>query len=275
MRGQVVIITGASAGIGHATALAFARQGARLVLAARRRDRLAALASQLANAGAKVIYHDFDITQEDGRRRLVTKALEEFGRIDVLINNAGFGYRSPVEVTPISEIRANFETNVFAPIALTQLVIPVMRKQRQGCVVNVSSVAGKIARPLSSIYDATKHAIEAFSDGLRGELAPFGIRLLVVEPGFVETEFTDVATRASLQYYENQTEYQSLLESLRVREARLRRFAASPDEIAQLIVKAVCDRSSRMRYVAPRFALLSLTLKRFLPERLFQRLIGV
>lgn len=108
--------------------------------------------------------------------------LKKFGRIDGLVNNAGYATRGPLEIVPVEAIRKNFETNVFALIALTQLVVPVMRAQGSGCIVNIGSVAGRIARPLSSIYDATKHALEAITDGLRGELQPFGIRVALIQP---------------------------------------------------------------------------------------------
>jgi short-subunit dehydrogenase len=139
----------------------------------------------------------------------------------------------------------------------------------------MSSVAGKIARPLSSIYDATKHALEAVSDGLRGELKRFGIRVLVIEPGFVQTEFTDIAKSISLQHYASYPEYQTLLDAHIARDERWRQFAATADDVADTIVWAVQSNDSKLRHVMPGFARLVLMLKRVLPERLFHRLIDV
>ena len=184
---QVVIVTGASAGIGEATARRLARGGAKVVITARRQDRLDALAREIDPTGANVLALAGDVTSDADRRKWVEATLAKFGRIDGLVNNAGYGTRGPVEMVPVDLVRKNYETNVFSLIALTQLVIPAMRAQGGGCIVNIGSVAGRIARPLSSIYDSTKHALEAVTDGLRGELKPFGIRVSLVRPGFITT----------------------------------------------------------------------------------------
>ena len=193
---QVVIITGASSGIGEATARRLVRGGARVVIAARRAERLDTLARDLDPTGSRVLVVAGDVTSDADRRKLVEAALKKFGRIDALVNNAGYGTRGPVEIVPIEAIRKNFETNVFSLLALTQLVLPAMRERGSGCIVNIGSVAGRIARPLSSIYDATKHALEALTDGLRGELKPFGVRVTLIRPGFIVTEFIDAASKA-------------------------------------------------------------------------------
>ena len=161
-------MTGASAGIGEATARWLAREGARVVMAARRLDRLDQIKREIEAAGGVAHPIAADITNEDDRRRLIGETVEKFGRIDALVNNAGYGQRGPIEIVPVENIRQNFETNLFSLIALTQLVIPVMREQGSGRIINISSVAGRIARPLSSVYDATKHALEAISDGIEG-----------------------------------------------------------------------------------------------------------
>jgi short-subunit dehydrogenase len=206
LHGQVIIVTGASAGIGEATARRLFVKGANVVLAARRQQRLELLKQELesnplaieVNGGRqRVLAVPTDITQQEDRKRLVTETIKTYGRVDGLINNAGFGQRGPVELVPIEKIRENFETNLFSLIALTQQVIPIMREQRRGRIVNVGSVAGKIARPFSSIYDATKHALEAINDGLRGEMSLFGVQVVLIEPGYILTEFLQVASQVS------------------------------------------------------------------------------
>src|SRR5258705_6660998 len=187
--GQIVIVTGASAGIGEAASRRLAVEGATVVMTARRAERLEALKQEIESVGGRALAVVGDVTSAEDRERLVQETMRGFGRIDGLVNNAGYGQRGPIELVPGEGIRQNFETNLFSFIALTQLVIPIMRAQQSGRIVNVSSVAGRIARPLSSVYDATKHALEAISDGMRGELAPFGIKVIVVEPGFIITEF--------------------------------------------------------------------------------------
>ena len=195
--GQVVIVTGASAGIGEATARMLATGGASVVLVARRQERLDQLKKEIEQTGAPALAIAADVTSPEDRERIVQSTMSRFGRIDGLVNNAGYGQRGPIEMVPIEAIRRNFETNLFSLIALTQLVIPIMRNQGGGRIVNVSSVAGRIARPLSSVYDSTKHALEAISDGLRGELAPFGIKVIIIEPGFITTEFLGIANEVS------------------------------------------------------------------------------
>ena len=267
--GQVVIITGASSGIGEATARRLARLGARVVLVARRFDRLARIKNEIEAEGHSAIAFSCDITSPEDRERLVRETLAIAGRIDALVNNAGYGQRGPIEAVPIEDIRRNFETNLFSLIALTQIVIPVMRKQRSGRIVNVSSVAGRIARPLSSVYDATKHALEAISDGLRGELAPFGIRVVVIEPGFIKTEFLQVADEVSQPVIEQDGPYAQFYAGFKRGYSRLRRLAGHPDDIAELVARALILNRPRLRYAAPRHARIFLALKRFLPERLF------
>jgi short-subunit dehydrogenase len=170
-------------------------------------------------------------------------------------------------------MRRNFETNLFSLIALTQLVIPIMRKQGGGRIVNVGSVAGRIARPFSSVYDATKHALEAVTDGLRGELLPFGIRVSLVQPGFILTEFLDVASRISQPVIEQSGPYRPYLQGFAGMSAKARRIAGQPDDIAQLVLSALTDKRPRFRYAGPLHAKFFLMMKRFLPERLFEEVV--
>ncbi len=273
LAGQVVLITGASSGIGEATARRLARAGARLVLFARREDRLAALARSLAPAGPPLLAVTGDITVEADRRRLVDAALEKFGRIDALVNNAGYGTRGPLELVPVELLRRNFETNVFSLVALTQLVLPHLRAQRSGCIVNIGSVAGRIARPLSSVYDSTKHALEALTDGLRGELQPFGVRVTLIRPGFILTEFADTAHRASEPILENAGPYAPYLGGFRAGYQKLHRIAGVPDDIAQLVARALASDCPAPRYAAPLHAKIFLGLRWLLPARLFAWLV--
>lgn len=270
---QVVIVTGASAGIGDATARWLAREGASVVLAARRRERLDALKREIEAAGGRALAVVADITSAADRERLVSETQKAFGRIDALVNNAGFGHRGPVELVPVEAIRQNFETNLFSLIALTQLVIPIMRQQRRGRIVNVGSVAGRIARPFSSIYDATKHALEAISDGLRGELAPFGIKVILIEPGFIVTEFGQVANEVSRSVIEQPGPYAPFFADSSRGYERVKRIAGRPDDIAELIARALSAKRPRARYAAPGHAHLALALKRLLPDQWFNGMI--
>jgi len=267
LAGQVIIITGASSGIGEAAARRLGRGGARLVLAARRADRLTALAQELDPAGTNVLAVAGDITSGADRRELVEAARRKFGRIDALVNNAGYGTRGPVEIAPVDLIRKNFETNIFSLIALTQLVLPEMRERGSGCVVNIGSVAGRIARPLSSIYDSTKHALEALTDGLRGELKPFGVRVTLIRPGFILTEFVEAANAASTAVIENAGPYAPFYKGYSSNTATMRRIAGGPDDIARLVERALTSDNPPPRYSGPFHAKVFLFLKWLLPDR--------
>ena len=266
--GTVAIVTGASSGIGRAAAAALAANGLVVVIAARRLDRLEELSAEIAAAGGRAVVVRADVTSDADRQRLCGEALRITGRIDVLVNNAGYGQRGPIESVPIDEVRNNFESNVFGPIALAQLAIGHMRAAGSGRIINVSSVAGRIARPFSSVYDATKHAIEAFSDGMRAELAPFGIHVIAIEPGFIHTEFTEVAEGHAVMT----SPYEPYYAAFRRGEARQRRLAGTATEIAELIVEAARSPHPRARYAAPRVARIALLLKRLLPDAMFERL---
>ncbi len=267
LAGQVVIITGASAGIGEETARRLVRGGAKVVITARRPDRLDALALELDATGANVLAVPGDITSDADRRKLVAAALAKFGRIDGLVNNAGYGTRGPVEIVPVDLIRKNYETNIFSLIALTQLVVPAMRERGSGCIVNIGSVAGKIARPLSSIYDSTKHALEALTDGLRGELKPFGVRVTLIRPGFIATEFVEAANTVSADVVANAGPYAAYYKGYGESTKTMRRIAGVPDDIARLVERALTSDNPAPRYSGPFHAKIMLLLKWILPDR--------
>lgn len=278
LNNQVVIITGASAGIGEATARLLASHSARVVLVARREDRLLSLKKELderqpSSSPSRVLAVRADITVDEDRQRLVAETTQTFGRIDALINNAGFGQRGPVEAVPVESIRRNFETNLFSLIGLTQRVIPVMRQQSSGRIVNIGSVAGRIARPFSSIYDATKHALEAITDGLRGEMSLFGIQVSLIQPGFILTEFLEVATEISKPVIEHAGPYAPFLGGFAGMSEKAKRIAGRPEDIARLVQRALTDERPRFRYAAPLHAKLFLVMKRFVPERLFEQVV--
>jgi short-subunit dehydrogenase len=272
--GKVVIVTGASSGIGEASARMLAREGATVVITARRQERLDVLAREIESSGGRALAIAGDVTSSVDRERLVRETLSALGRIDALVNNAGFGQRGPIETVPVEKIRENFETNLFSLIALTQLVIPIMRRQGSGRIVNISSVAGKIARPLSSVYDATKHALEAVSDGLRGELALFGIKVVIVEPGFISTEFLEVANETSKSVIEADGPYAPLFAGFNAGYQRIRKLAGRPEDIGELVVKSLVVDRPRARYAAPRHARVFIALKRWVPERLFDYVLS-
>ncbi len=194
MEERIVLITGASSGIGAATARRLAREGMRVVLTARRQDRLEALAEEIRAQGGAALAIPADLVHPSERQALVRRIEELWGPVEVLINNAGFGYYGTVEETPWEVVERMFAVNILAMIHLVQLVTPGMRRLGRGHIINIASVAGHIAAPPLTVYSATKFAVVGFSEGLRRELEPHGIHITVISPGPVRTEFGQVAS---------------------------------------------------------------------------------
>ena len=188
LSGQVAAITGASSGIGEATARALARAGAAVALAARRLERIEALAEQIRNDGGSAIAVRCDVGEEEQAHSFVQRTNDELGRIDVLVNNAGVMLLGPIENAPTEEWRQMIHANVFGVLYCTHAALPLMHTQGSGHIVNVSSVAGRVARAGSGVYNLTKFGVGAFSESLRQECVPLGVRVTIIEPGAVATE---------------------------------------------------------------------------------------
>lgn len=249
------------------------RAGANVAFTARRAERLNALCAEVDPQGAHTLVLVGDVTAEADRKHWVDATLQRFGRIDALVNNAGYGQRGPIEQVALEVIRRNFETNVFALLGMVQLVAPIMRAQGEGRVVNIGSVAGRVARPMSSVYDATKHAVEAFTDGLRGELKPFGVEVVLVRPGFISTEFVGTADRVSIEAVSNPGAYAAYAESFKGGARKLHRIAGRPDDIARLVERALAASHPKTHYAAPKHAKVILFLKWALPVRVLDWLV--
>jgi clavulanate-9-aldehyde reducatase len=185
---QVVAVTGASSGIGEATALACARAGAAVALAARRAERIEALAARIVADGGRAIAVPTDVGDEQQAQAFVQRAQSELGRLDVLVNNAGVMLLGPIENAPTEEWRQMIHANVFGVLYCTHAALPLMRTQGSGHIVNVSSVAGRVARQGSGVYNLTKFGVGAFSESLRQEGVAMGVRVTLIEPGAVSTE---------------------------------------------------------------------------------------
>jgi clavulanate-9-aldehyde reductase len=191
LSGQVVAITGASSGIGEATAIAAAEAGAAVALAARRADRIEALAAQIVDGGGRAIAVPADVSQEDQAHAFVQRTKDELGRVDALINNAGVMLLGPIPGADTAEWRRMVDVNLYGVLYTTHAAVPLMLEQHAGHIVNVSSVAGRRASAGSGVYNATKFAVNAFSEALRQEVTAQGIRITVIEPGAVVTELRE------------------------------------------------------------------------------------
>lgn len=250
IKNKVVIVTGASSGIGAATAREFGRQGAKVVLAARRVDRLQALAGEIdaMSTSAQAYVVTTDISKLEDIQNLVAQTLTIFGRIDVLVNNAGFGRLDWLEnLDPVNEIRAQMDVNVMGVIQLTRQVLPLMIQQRSGNIINMCSIAGLVGTPTYSIYAASKHAVHGFSEALRREVKPWGIHVSLVYPGGVtDTEFTQ---HAGIKRKTNATTPRSM--------------ALTSEQVAKAVVKLV--RHPRRMWIMPWLWKFTIFINRFFP----------
>jgi NADP-dependent 3-hydroxy acid dehydrogenase YdfG len=195
LAGKVALVTGASSGIGEATAVALADAGAAVAIGARRRDRLDALAAGLRDRGARVLQLDLDVTDEEACTAAVARTREELGRLDVLVNNAGVMLLGTIVGADTEDWRRMLQTNVLGLMYMTAAAVEGMVEQGSGDIVNVSSVAGRVARKGAGVYNASKWAVNAFSESLRQEVTGRGVRVGLVEPGAVATELTDHITQ--------------------------------------------------------------------------------
>ncbi len=251
---QVVLITGASTGIGAALAISLAQQfpGIRLVLSARNAERLTAVGDRCRQAGADVLTVPIDMGDPDQVKTLAKKALEQFGYVSTLVNNAGYGQMGPLELVPTPACKRQFEVNVLGTLTLIQALIPTMRDRGGGRIVNISSLGGRTAFPFGGLYSASKFALEALSDSLRMELEPFNIQVSVVEPGPVSTEFFDVVAKEIQQAIPNAPEspYQAAFVKMKDLEKQTSANAWTPEQVAQIIIQVITARRPRPRYVA-------------------------
>lgn len=267
-RKKTALVTGASSGMGKEIAKRLIKDGFQVFVAARHTDKM----NDLVKLGARALR--MDISNEAEIKATVDTILNETDGVDVLVNNAGFGLYGPVEEVGIDEARYQFEVNLFGAARLTQLLLPKMRERRSGTIVNITSMGGKIYTLLGAWYHATKHALEGWSDCLRLELAPFGIKVVVVEPGLIETGFGDLVANGLLKRsgsgpYAKQT--QAVAKS--TKDAYGHGRGTDPSVIADVVSKAVKALKPRTRYVAGKYALPMIKIREWFGDRMFDRVI--
>jgi NAD(P)-dependent dehydrogenase (short-subunit alcohol dehydrogenase family) len=265
---DAVLVTGCSSGIGRAVARRLADHGWTVYASARRPETI----SELAVHGCRLL--QLDVCDADAARQAVEAVEEAEGAVGVLVNNAGYGLEGAVEEIPIDEARVELETNFLGPARLTQLVLPGMRHQGRGRIVNMSSVGGRLTIPGGAYYHASKHALEALSDVLRFEARGFGIDVIVIEPGAVRTRWVDKAAVAMESRSDPAGPYAAFDNAVarQLREAHegvLKLFARSPEAVARVVERAISARRPRTRYVVPRAAQLFTGFRRVLPDRVW------
>jgi NADP-dependent 3-hydroxy acid dehydrogenase YdfG len=268
--GTAVLITGCSSGIGHATAERLAGKGWRVYATARRPETLA----DLEQAGCRTLA--LDVTDEGSMRAAVAAVEAEEGAVGALVNNAGYSQSGALETLPMERVRAQFETNVFGLLRMCQLVLPGMRKQGRGRIVNVSSMGGKLVFPGGGVYHATKHAVEALSDALRYEVRGFGVQVVIIEPGLIRTQFGEVAAGsiADAEAVETGDDPYAHFNAAVGAATKgiyegggLSRLGGGPDTVARAIQRAIAARRPKTRYKVTPSARLALAQRRMLPDR--------
>ena len=269
---RAVLITGCSTGIGRATALRLHQAGMPVYASARRLETL----DELAQKGINTL--QLDVTDENSMTLAVKRIVDERGAVGTLINNAGSGVYGAVEDVALDTARASFEVNLWGAVRLSQLVLPGMRAQGRGRIVNVSSIFGKFSAPGGAIYMGAKHALEAYSDAMRLELAPFGVKVSLIEPGTVKTEFyvnqmmlfAGPPDTVYADFYNELANY-----GIAIHEGKNRAGKAiiTPDEVATVIEKAVTSPNPKARYAVGRLARGLLALRRYLPDPVFDRFV--
>jgi NAD(P)-dependent dehydrogenase (short-subunit alcohol dehydrogenase family) len=263
----VILITGCSSGIGRAAALEAAGRGHRVYATARNPESLRDLARD-----GKIRPLSLDVTDTASIRAAVASVLAEAERVDALVNNAGYGQYGAAEDVTAEEWRRQFDVNLFGAIEAVRAVLPAMRAARGGTIVNVSSVAGKIGIPFAAPYCASKHALEAFSDALRVEAAPFGIRVVVIEAGPIETRFGDRARAGVARMLASPGPYSAFYPNAeRAMDTDFQAGKLPPETVARVIVEAIESNNPRTRYRITRMARALILLRRFLPDRFFDR----
>ncbi|MDR0200424.1 MAG: SDR family NAD(P)-dependent oxidoreductase [Streptococcaceae bacterium] len=239
---KVVIITGASNGMGFEATKLFASKDWQVVAGARRVEKIP--------QDDKITAVKLDVTQSESNKAFVQTALDKYGRIDVLINNAGYGEYGPAEEISMDNIRKQFETNFFGAVELSQLVLPTMRAQKSGRIINISSIGGNIYMPFGAFYHATKGALQQWSDALDMEVEPFGVRSLIVQPGGTQSAWGEIAMQNAIDNLKEGSVYRQAVEDLKRGMARLESGSggATSADLAALFYQAATDAKPKLRY---------------------------
>jgi NAD(P)-dependent dehydrogenase (short-subunit alcohol dehydrogenase family) len=269
---KAVLITGCSSGIGHATADHLAARGWTVYASARRADSIA----DLAESGCRTLA--LDVTDEDSMRAALAAVEDAEGAVGALVNNAGYSQSGAIETLPPELLVAQFETNVFGLVRMCQLVLPGMRRQGWGRIVNVSSMGGKLTFPGGGAYHGTKHAVEALSDALRFEVRGFGIDVVVIEPGLIKTRFGETAAGsidADAADDDPYAEFNAAVgtATAEVYDGPLARLGGGPETVARAIERAISSRRPKTRYKVTPSARLALAQRRLLPDRAWDALM--
>ncbi|MGC1135436.1 MAG: SDR family oxidoreductase [Nitrososphaeraceae archaeon] len=246
---KVIIVTGSSSGIGLESALLLARNGYITYATMRSPEKDTSIKTAVQKEGLPIRVVQLDVTDDSSVKNAVDHIISEAGRIDVLVNNAGYGLGGALEDLSMEEIKSQYETNLFGLIRVTQAVLPTMRKQRSGRILNLSSGAGIFGYPGGSAYVSTKFAVEGLSESIAYELEPFGIKVILIEPGFIRTNFTNVMVVAK-KAQDPASPYSELMQKIMVSASELAKNASDAELVANIILDAASNPNPRLRYLA-------------------------
>ena len=255
---KVAIVTGSSSGIGFETALDLAREGYFTYATMRNTKKGDTIKEIAKKENLKLETLELDVDKEDSVKNAINKIVKEKGRIDILVNNAGYGLFGCLEDISMEELKAQFETNFFGVVRVSQAVIPVMRNQKSGIIVNVSSVAGRIGFPVSPGYISSKFAIEGLSESMRYELSPFGINVIIIEPGVIKTNFMS-STKKSIK---SDSAYKDITNKVIMGITMMSEMGTPAKEVATTIIKAIKSENPLPRYVVGNDAIMFLEAKK-------------
>jgi NAD(P)-dependent dehydrogenase (short-subunit alcohol dehydrogenase family) len=246
---KVAIVTGSSTGIGYETSLALARNGFLTYATMRNLNKAENIKSIATKESLPLHVTQLDVTDDASVKNAVEEVLSKEGRINILVNNAGYGLNGALEDLSMDEIKAQYETNFFGLIRVTQAVLPTMRRRKSGTIVNISSGAGRFGFPSGSAYVSTKFAVEGLSESISYELEPFGIKVVIVEPGVVRTNFGGGLVIAKRSQDPNSS-YSQMMKKIASSFEELMKNSSSPDLVANVVLKAVKDENPNLRYLA-------------------------
>lgn len=264
---KTILITGSSTGIGRATVLYFQQKGWNVSATMRNPAKENEL-MQLPH----VICPALDVTSEESIQSAIATTVAQFGKIDVIVNNAGYGLTGPFEGTTEEQIKKQFETNVFGLMRVTRLILPYFRQQHSGTIINISSMGGRLVFPYYSLYHGTKWAVEGFTESLRFELEPLGIRVKIIEPGAIKTDFYERSRDSSLDSAPE--EYQALAKIGFKNMDKVGAEGSLPEDVAAMIYKAAQDTSLKIRYPIGKNSGSLLFLRRLIPDGMFAKIVS-
>ncbi len=273
IKNKVALVTGSSSGMGFATAIMLARAGIHTYASMRNLKKSKTITELASTENLPLQVVQLDVIDKKSVKEAITKIVTEKERIDVLVNNAGYGLFGSLEDISIEELKAQFETNFFGVIRVTQLVLPIMRKQKSGTIVNVSSVGGRIGLPVLSAYHSTKFALEGLSESMSYELEPFGIRVVIIEPGVIRTNIMNSSIIAK-KAQDPKSPYFSLIQKVENNfKLMMENESSPPEEVAKAILGVVTSENSQLRYTVGNDAATMIQARVSMSENQFKKMI--